>query len=225
MKTKKIISAILAAVMMLSLTISVSAETMFERAKEVKVNSSYKVELSKKYGAVTTVKFTLTTDTTITISMDSDLGAFKYKMFNSNGEEKSPKNLKETSGYINSYYVYDDDDTGFAKVSADYTLSKGTYYFQLDTDSDTGNYVKFKISDPNAKSVTALSLSITVDTGDTLDLGGVVTPSNSKITWKSSNTEVATVSADGTVEAVAAGKATITATAGGKTASITIVVN
>ncbi|MDR0991822.1 MAG: Ig-like domain-containing protein [Ruminococcus sp.] len=224
MKIKKIISAVLAAVVMLSLGISASAETMFDVAKTAKLGTTYKTVLTDDY-MDNTFKFTVSSDTTITINFETDINTSYYYLYNSDGKEMSSKNFKESSGDMYSSQINWNSKTEFAKVSCDYSLMKGTYYLQVKKGYGGGNIMRFKITDPNAKSVTALSLSITVDVGDTLDLGGVVSPSNSKITWKSSDTEVATVSADGTVEAIAAGTAKITATAGGKTASITIIVN
>lgn len=57
---------------------------------------------------------------------------------------------------------------------------------------------------------------ITLDVGASKKLGVTVYPTNStdkRVTWTSSNTKVATVAADGTVKAIAAGNAVITAKA------------
>ncbi|RYQ08751.1 alpha-amylase [Bifidobacterium pseudolongum subsp. globosum] len=63
--------------------------------------------------------------------------------------------------------------------------------------------------------------------GATKQLSATVSPSNATdraVSWRSSNTSVATVAADGTVKAVRAGTAKITATAGGRSASVTVTV-
>ncbi|MDE7421257.1 MAG: Ig-like domain-containing protein [Muribaculaceae bacterium] len=63
--------------------------------------------------------------------------------------------------------------------------------------------------------------------GKTAKLTATVAPDNAtepNVTWSSDNTEVATVDEDGIVTAVAAGKATITATAGDKTATCEVTV-
>lgn len=63
--------------------------------------------------------------------------------------------------------------------------------------------------------------------GATKQLSATVSPSNATdraVSWKSSNTSVATVDASGTVKAVKAGTAAITATAGGKSASVSVTV-
>ncbi|RYQ37567.1 Bacterial Ig-like domain (group 2), partial [Bifidobacterium pseudolongum subsp. globosum] len=63
--------------------------------------------------------------------------------------------------------------------------------------------------------------------GSTRKLAATVAPANATdraVSWKSSNTAVATVDASGNVKAVKAGTATITATAGGKSASVKVTV-
>lgn len=63
--------------------------------------------------------------------------------------------------------------------------------------------------------------------GATKQLSATVSPSNATdraVSWKSSDTSVATVDASGTVKAVKAGTATITATAGGKSATVKVTV-
>ena len=63
--------------------------------------------------------------------------------------------------------------------------------------------------------------------GASKQLSATVSPSNATdraVSWKSSNTSVATVDASGTVKAVKAGTATVTATAGGKSATVTVTV-
>ncbi len=59
--------------------------------------------------------------------------------------------------------------------------------------------------------------------GEEVVLTATTTPAGATVTWESSNTAVATVS-DGKITAVAAGTATITATAGDKMATITVTV-
>ena len=63
---------------------------------------------------------------------------------------------------------------------------------------------------------------VTLSVGQDYTLLGEVYPSDATITWTSSHPAVATVDANGTVHAVAAGDATITATAGDKTATCKI---
>ncbi|RYQ51449.1 Ig-like domain-containing protein [Bifidobacterium pseudolongum] len=63
--------------------------------------------------------------------------------------------------------------------------------------------------------------------GATKQLSATVSPSNAtdrSVSWKSSNTSVATVDASGKVKAVKGGTATVTATVGGKSASVRVTV-
>ncbi len=80
--------------------------------------------------------------------------------------------------------------------------------------------------DVAVESVSLDQTSATMEPGGTLTLVAVVKPSNAKdksVKWSSSDQAVATVN-NGTVTAVAVGSATITATAGGKSASCAITV-
>ena len=79
------------------------------------------------------------------------------------------------------------------------------------------------------KSVSLNKTSDTIQVGNTDALKATVNPSSAKnknVTWKSSNSSVATVSASGVVTAVAEGSATITVTTedGGYTATCTVTV-
>lgn len=67
---------------------------------------------------------------------------------------------------------------------------------------------------------------LTLEKGKTFALEAVKVPftSTQKITYASSNKNVATVTSSGTVKAVAAGKAVITVTSGGKKTSLTVTV-
>lgn len=86
---------------------------------------------------------------------------------------------------------------------------------------------------PPAVTVTGVTLNkteLTLETGGSETLTATVAPSdatNKNVTWKSSNTAVATVDDNGKVTGVAAGEATITVTTeeGGKTATCKVIVS
>ena len=85
------------------------------------------------------------------------------------------------------------------------------------------------VTDPYVKvtSVTLDHTSLDLVEGDAAQLTATVAPDNATdktVTWKSSDTKVATVSASGEVVAVAEGKATITATAGDASAACEVAV-
>ena len=77
------------------------------------------------------------------------------------------------------------------------------------------------------ESVTLNATTLTLEPGKTRTLTATVLPENADdrtVSWSSSDTAVATVGEDGTVTAVKAGEATITARAGDKEATCTVTV-
>lgn len=76
-------------------------------------------------------------------------------------------------------------------------------------------------------SITLNTTSLSLTVGDTQSLTATVLPENATdktVTWSSNDTGVATVSTSGLVTAVSAGTATITASAGGKSATCSVTV-
>jgi hypothetical protein len=116
-----------------------------------------------------------------------------------------------TSGTTDIYFT--------APVGAAYA---GTYKDKLTFKISTGSAAV------EATGVTLNQSSFTLLAGQTEKLTATVLPENANdktVTWASSNESIATVGTDGTVTAVAAGKAVITATtANMKTASCTVTV-
>ena len=83
--------------------------------------------------------------------------------------------------------------------------------------SDMPNVTLHTTGDIYAEKIALNKTSATIIKGKSLQLKATVTPSNAtngKVTWKSANTKVATVSGKGLVTAVSAGKTTITAYTG-----------
>ena len=82
----------------------------------------------------------------------------------------------------------------------------------------------------NVVEVTAITLSTTelsMTVGDSQTLTATVSPENATnktVTWESSETTVATVSSSGVVKAIGAGTVTVTASAGGKSATCMVTV-
>ncbi len=66
--------------------------------------------------------------------------------------------------------------------------------------------------------------SVTITAGSSKTLKVIVTGNSKKVTWKSSNTSVATVNSNGKITGKKAGMATITAKANGKTAKCKVTV-
>ena len=97
------------------------------------------------------------------------------------------------------------------------------------TDGKTGS-ATVTVEAPSANSVDVTPSTATISAGDTLRLSATVRDAQgniltgSSVAWTSSDGAVATVSSAGTVTAVAAGSATITATSNGKMGQATVTV-
>lgn len=122
-------------------------------------------------------------------------------------------------------YSFTATDADNKEYSCDLTLKKAL---------ETGYYYKstltVKVPTVGVTGVTLNKTTLPLTVGDTETLTATVAPSdasNKAVTWKSSNTAVATVDANGKVTAVAAGEATITVTTtdGSFTATCTVTVS
>lgn len=95
------------------------------------------------------------------------------------------------------------------------------------TDGNWGGSPSVKLLTPTTEEETSIALdqtTLSLKAGETATLKATTTPADAEVTWKSSNEKIATVK-DGVVTAVAAGEATITATAGEKTAECAVTVS
>ena len=100
--------------------------------------------------------------------------------------------------------------------------SENTYYTINYNPNDA--MVTIAAEEKPATGITLNKSELTLTAGDSDTLTATVTPEGSTdtVVWSSSKTDVATVDATGKVTAVAPGEATITATAGTKTATCTV---
>ncbi len=83
-----------------------------------------------------------------------------------------------------------------------------------------------KPGDVTVQSVSVTPDETTLQIGQTVQLKAAITPAEAvaEVDWTTSDAAVATVAEDGTVTAVSVGIATVTASAGGKTAKCTVTV-
>lgn len=132
------------------------------------------------------------------------------------------------------YYIYQNDKkikevTNVKTVTITGLAANTSYTFAVSAwngkkESAKSNVVTIKTSTIPA---TAITISITgyMETGQSVKAVVALTPTNTTdtVTYKSSETSIATVGTDGTVKALKTGSVTITATAtSGKTATATI---
>ncbi len=137
--------------------------------------------------------------------------------------------MKSAGGTSNTYYEY---ATTSNTYFIDNNLTLGTSYRYYVTVKDTsGNVLTSTWGNSAVLQIlpTSISLnktSISINDGDTYKLSATIIPSNSTNTstaWSSSNTNVATVSSDGTVTAKLKGSTTVTVkTSNGKYATCTV---
>ena len=150
------------------------------------------------------------------------------------------------------YYVYQSTGDGFERLKKKYGSTETTHYMMLSkcpsgsrfiiafqygndeyctisniyTYQGGGTKASSKTSTVKTKKITGIKKKYTLKAKKTLKLKPVLTPKNStqKITYKSSNKKVATVSSSGKVTAKKPGKTVITITSGSKKAKTTIIV-
>ena len=134
-------------------------------------------------------------------------------------------------GYYGNYWSCTPDDNSAYNLvfSNDGSIGPSNYYERAYGQSVRCIKEGSMSSDISVSSVSLNQSILTLTEGDTETLTAIVSPSdatNKNVSWKSSNTFVATVSSSGKVTAVKAGSATITVTTedGGKTATCSVTV-
>ncbi|MDE6693244.1 MAG: Ig-like domain-containing protein, partial [Muribaculaceae bacterium] len=117
-------------------------------------------------------------------------------------------------------------------TSADYKdVPKNTFYIQVSASCPAAlklvHESQYKEGPVEATSITLNHSSLALNVGASASLTANVAPDNTTdktVTWKSSNPAVASVDANGTVKALSAGDATITASCGKVSASCSVTV-
>ena len=163
-------------------------------------------------------KFTLTTDCNLDLYAYSTIGFVWYNVYDADNNDE----LLWYKG------VSRDDSSSYSSYETEFTASKGTYYFVVEKSGSYTGAFSFAFDVP-VSGVKMNKTSLIVAPGKTATLKATVSPSNATekgVTWKSSNTAVATVSSSGVVTGKKKGTATITATTkdGGKKATCKVTV-
>ena len=229
--TSKYISLLLVLVMLLSTFSIIPASA----AETVKYTCS---SVSGEKGSNVTVTVKLSSSIQLfgaNVSLAYNTSELQY-VNSSKGSVVSGGSLNHTGNAVKFSGMYSGKSGTVFTVTFKILKSSGTSKLTLTSDENTdndGNTYTPTVSSGTVtvvKPVTGITLnktSATMKKGDTLQLSATVSPSdatNKTVTYKSSNTAVATVSSSGKVTAKGAGTATITATAGSKSATCSITV-
>jgi len=140
----------------------------------------------------------------------------EYQLINSNGMTLAVKTFIGMTFNGLTDPIVTNNQIQWVDFVRDPSTYKRTYYSYVMNIADTYNPTMAAPIIP-LQSIALSPSSKTLSLGGSVNLSIVYTPSNTSpkpsMTWKSSNTTIATVSSTGTVTAKKAGKATITATA------------
>ena len=129
-------------------------------------------------------------------------------------------NAFNSGKYMNEIYTYVGED-GTLTITVNKPSHVGDNWVIFN------NFVLIHYADVAVSGITLDQNTATLTEGDIMYLTATVSPDNATdktVTWSSSNTAVATVDNNGMVTAKVAGKATITATAGGHSATCVVTV-
>lgn len=218
---KTIISSIAVAVLSICMCIAVSAANMADIAKEIAAGtevecSFFGISSSANYFKIDCVKG----DLTINYKADQRLTA--VSLYDANGNEIAYKKADATVGKVRNLsferitvtkktYVYWAPKLKSAEGKITYDIEKsGTYYIQIGGlgSSYSGSFT-FSIDAAAGSIAETLSIEpvITMEVGDSIGLGAVLTPNNAeKFTYSYKNNGVISITSNGKVTAKAAGK-------------------
>jgi hypothetical protein len=216
---------------------AVSAMTVFTvsaSAADIKNISSgiqYSV-IFNNYGEKASYKFTSNKSGKLKITVSTTNNKTDMEVRDSNNKLIKPSETKDTLGK-NSWNDFDGSviqwNSAEEKYSGTFTyeIEKGTYYIKLtDVGGKMTDKISFKANFPSADSSSDVKINgftITMKKGGTMQLDADLSAkTDDNVTWKSSDTSVAKVSATGLVTAKSAGTATISASIGDSVQKISI---
>lgn len=228
MQLRKITAILLSLItaILFILPTTVSADTIFDQAKNIDTNK--KVSKTLKPGEYLIYKITPTEKGTAKVKLTSDAHATYFFVYDVDGNSLD-YDADITSGsksLLEDTTFYRNRDTGAFKgtLSWDVKANK-TYYIKI-----APNNQKTKCTAsffyPSGEPADDTFMTATLKKGDTLKLGAVAPAGkkSSDIKWSSSNKTAAAISADGLVTAVKKGEAIITVKCGNKSQKIKIIV-
>lgn len=197
-------------------------------------NDFYKAEYANKVSSLSASEYIKLNNEAVALKNKTGVNVYTevpayYGIYNKSGKGlvgyQVLFTMKQKVNYVTTtVYQYYLDSNGNRSVVIDKRNSIG---------NNTGNNNNNNSSKPSTSVVRVSSVSLNkssvyLDVDDTYYLYATVTPNNAtykNVTWKSSNTSVATVNSNGKVTALRRGTTTITAIVDGKSASATIYVD
>lgn len=249
MKVFKKIAAILSAAVIAvtaaaSMAVTVSADSIASTATAITSGKAVSTTL-RKTGSTADYKITVKSAGTLKLSIESEMTRAYVYVYDSDGNQVLETEYSSTSGYCLSESAYEykhaicwNSTIEKYKGTVSYSVKAGTYYIRFKRDwniyEDTqGNgKLNFTATYPSGTSASSSSSTssgkvyyfvVYLEKGDKLSFGAVKS-SGSKVTWYSTNKNVATVSGSKLV-AVGKGSAIITAKCGSTSQKIKVVVS
>ncbi|MBD5141474.1 MAG: hypothetical protein HDT25_08685 [Ruminococcus sp.] len=235
--TKKIMSVILAAIMVIgALAVSVSADSIYDTAVDLPSGEKQTFTLSDYQQKDYKVK--LSKSGTLTININARIEWSGLWLYDEDGNKIVPSEYDFTTGKGSSnserLFCEWNSTTENFKCTAKYELKKGTYYIRYERNNWKGGSGKttFTATYPSKDSEEEISgstgkisyLTLEMEVGDTIRLGTLTEPADADVTWSSSKSSIATVSASGKVTAKKEGSAIIKAKCGSSVKNIKIIV-
>ncbi len=217
-------------------SVSAGADSIYDTAKTITSGKQYEAT-GIGCGECADYKFTSTKSGTLSLNITAGLDKINIYVYDKDGNTVPFDEYTMISGTGDCsngcFNLKWNQATEKIKINATYQIGKGTYYIRVQhnyRDFGTGSRGNRKISLTAKFPSTTVTkakisyLTLTVNKGNTVQLGALVSPSGSKVNWTSSKSSVASVSSKGKVTAKAKGTAFITAKCGSSTQRIQIIV-
>lgn len=244
MKVFKKIAAILSAAVIAvtaaaSMAVTVGADSIASTATAITSGKAVSTILPS-HGDTADYKITVKSAGTLKLSVESEMSYACVYVYDSDGNKVQTINNTTASGSCSSigsysHYMKWNSTIEKYKGTVSYSVKAGTYYIRFERDyySYYGNgKLNFTATYPSSTSSSSSSSTssgkvyyfvVYLEKGDKLSFGAVKS-SGSKVTWYSTNKNVATVSG-GKLVAVGKGNAIITAKCGSTSQKIKVVVS
>ena len=161
-----------------------------------------------------------------TVTFDSNGGSeVKSRRVAENGSVIEPNDPTRDGYTFVGWYLNNEEFDFNTKITSDITLT--ARWEEISEEGGQGGNGGGSGGPINVSSISLNFKTIYLNIGQTKTVTARVSPSNATnrtVTWESSNNNIATVS-NGNITGVSAGTVTITATAGGKSASVEVIVS